>query len=65
MKYSELVRRLRQLGFRRLREGSRHEIWGRPGTELRAPIPRHQAQEVPAGTLSQILKDLDLTRDDL
>ena len=65
MKYSELLRRLRQLGFRPLREGTRHEIWGRPESGLRTPIARHQTQEVPAGTLRQILKDLDLTPDDL
>ena len=65
MRYSELVRRLRRLGFQQLRQGSRHEIWGRPNTALRTTIPRHHTQEIPAGTLSQILKDLDLTRDDL
>jgi len=48
-----------------LREGKRHEVWGRPHTGLSSVIPRHQSAEIPAGTLNRILKDLDLTRDDL
>jgi predicted RNA binding protein YcfA (HicA-like mRNA interferase family) len=31
--------------------------------EVRIMIPRHQTEEIPAGTLNRILKDLGLTRD--
>ena len=51
MKYSELTWRLRRHDFRRLREGKRHEVWGKPHTDLSTVIPRHQTEEIPAGTL--------------
>jgi predicted RNA binding protein YcfA (HicA-like mRNA interferase family) len=65
VKYSELTRRLRWLGIRRIGEGKRHEIWARVDQQLRTVIPRHPAAEIPPGTLDRILKDLGLTRDDL
>ena len=65
MKYSELTRRLRRLGVRRLAQGKRHEIWGRIDRQLTTVIPRHPTREVPPGTLDRILSDLGLTRADL
>ena len=65
MKYSELTRRLRRLGVRRLAQGKRLEIWGRDDRQLTTVIPRHPAHEVPPGLLDRILKDLELTRADL
>lgn len=65
MKYSELTRRLTRLGIRRLAQGKRHEIWGRPDRQLTTYIPRHPSREVPTGMLDRILKDLELTREDL
>ena len=65
MRYSELRRRLRKLGYKPLRQaGGSHEIWWRPETELRTVIPNHPSKEIPTGTLRAILKDLDLSLED-
>ena len=66
MRYGELVRKIRRLGFRRYRQAKgSHELWWFPGTERRAAIPRHQSREIAPGTLKAILKELGLTEDDL
>jgi predicted RNA binding protein YcfA (HicA-like mRNA interferase family) len=66
MTYAELTRRLTRLGieFRRQAKGS-HEIWEKPGTGLYTRIAHHAQREIPAGTLARILRDLELTQDDL
>ena len=40
MKYRELVRKLREVGWYLAREGSRHEIW--TNGEVEEPVPRHK-----------------------
>ncbi len=64
MTYRELVRRLRALGceFKRQSKGS-HEIWTNPRTNLSTVIPRHPG-DIPKGTLSAVLKQLDISRDE-
>ncbi|MBM3942068.1 MAG: type II toxin-antitoxin system HicA family toxin [SAR202 cluster bacterium] len=64
MTYGALKRRLRRLGVELVREGRSHEVWRNPRNGLMAPIPRHRG-EVPAGTLSAILRELGLTSSDL
>ena len=65
MQYGELTRKLRRLGcqFRRQAKGS-HEIWWHPERKLYTVIPRH-SREIARGTLLKILKDLDLTENDI
>ena len=66
MRYNELRRRLKRLGYEPLRQaGGSHEIWWRPDTDLRTVIPNHPSKEIPTGTLQAILKDLGLTLDGL
>ena len=66
MRYSELRRKLRRLGCEPLRQaGGSHEVWWRPGTDLRTVVPNHPSREIPTGTLRAILSDLGLTLDDL
>jgi predicted RNA binding protein YcfA (HicA-like mRNA interferase family) len=66
MRYSELHRKLKRLGYERLRQaGGSHEIWWLPGTDLRTVIPNHPSKEVLPGILRAILKDLGLKPDDL
>lgn len=62
MTYGELKRRLRRLGMRVDHQGRRHELWLNPAGGRRAPIPRHSRQEVPDGTLQDILRELGVTR---
>ncbi|MGQ9625479.1 MAG: type II toxin-antitoxin system HicA family toxin [Anaerolineae bacterium] len=64
MRYGELVRRLRKLGCEYDRPaGGSHEIWWNPQTGGRAVIPKHKGREIPTGTLTSILKDLQISPD--
>lgn len=52
MRYRELARSLRKQDCEFLRQaGGSHEIWWRPGTEMRTVIPCHPSREIPPGTL--------------
>jgi predicted RNA binding protein YcfA (HicA-like mRNA interferase family) len=66
MNYGELTRRLRRLGIRLYRQGKgSHETWWDPEKKLFTIIQHHQGREIPNGTLRAILRDLQLTEDDL
>ena len=60
MKTSEITRLAKKNGCQVLRHGSRHDVWINPKTGGTTSIPRHKADEIPAGTANQILKDLGL-----
>lgn len=64
MTYPELKRRLQRLGVMLDRQGKRHEIWLLPANGRRTSIPRH-AGEVPSGLLRSILRDLEISPEDL
>jgi predicted RNA binding protein YcfA (HicA-like mRNA interferase family) len=52
MRYRELARSLRKQGCEFLRQaGGSHEIWWRPGTDMRTVIPCYPSREIPPGTL--------------
>ena len=65
MRISELTRRLRRIGMRRLRHGGQHDVWINPNNDNRASIPRHQNQEISERLVRKILGDLGLKREDL
>lgn len=54
MKKTELVRSLRDSGFKKIREGGGHEIWFKAGYGI-ILVARH-SKDIPTGTLSSILK---------
>ena len=56
MKYSELKRRLRKAGCRKVKECANHEKWFSPITQEYFFVPRHDSQEVKPATLESILK---------
>ena len=56
MKYSELERPLRKAGCTVYREGSNHTLWYSPITGEKFPVGRHSKEEVPIGTLRNIMK---------
>ena len=63
MRYRELTRRLRRLGCeldRRARGD--HEIWIRPSTGGRTTIPNWGNRDLKIGTVSTILRDLGVSR---
>jgi len=57
MRYGELKKLLKESGCRKVSEGAKHEKWESPKTNRAFRVGRHNAQEVPAGTLNSILKD--------
>ena len=65
MTYSELTRKLRALGcvLKRQAKGS-HEIWHNPRANRSTVIPNHPG-DLPKGTVAAILKQLQITREDL
>ena len=56
MKTSELKRMLSAKGCYFLSHGGRHDHWVSPITKLTFTVPRHDSQEVPKGTLKNIMK---------
>ena len=60
MKYSELERMLKKAGCTVFREGSNHTMWYSPITKTKFPVGRHSKEEVPIGTLRNILKSAGL-----
>lgn len=60
MKYSELERILKKAGCTVYREGANHTMWYSPITGNKFPVGRHTKEEVPIGTLRNILKSAGL-----
>lgn len=59
MKQSEIIKLLRQNGFRIKREGKEHTIYWNPDTKKEVQIPRSK-KELKTGTANKILKDAGL-----
>lgn len=55
MKRRELVRKLNALGWRVVRQGGNHEIFGKDGTERTIPVARHV--EINENTARGILRE--------
>lgn len=56
MRYSELERMLKKAGCTVYRQGANHTIWYSPITKDTFPVGRHSNEEIPIGTLRNILK---------
>lgn len=56
MKYSELVRQIKALGWYKLKSGGSHDAYAHPTIRGRITMPRHGAKEEPVGTEKVILK---------
>ena len=66
MTYRILTKKLRKLGCEFLRQApGSHEIWWNSKNRTFATIPHHRSKDIPKGTLSAILRDLDITKEDL
>ncbi|MFP4642644.1 MAG: type II toxin-antitoxin system HicA family toxin [Chloroflexota bacterium] len=65
MNYRELTRKLRKLDcvFDRYAKGS-HEIWMHSKTGLRTTVPNWGSKDLSKGTISRMLRDLGLRKDD-
>ena len=62
MKYSELEKMLRTAGCKPDHEGSNHRMWYSPITGETFPVGHHKTQEVPKGTLKNILRAAGLEK---
>lgn len=61
MKYSELYRMLEEHGWQRM-QGKRHFKYVHPDFRYSIIVGRHVSQEVPTGTLNEILKQAGLKK---
>ena len=60
MKYSELKKKLKEIGCYKASEGTRHERWYSPVTKQEFPVGRHNSEDVKPGTLQAIKKQSGL-----
>jgi len=58
---AEVVRALRRAGFVVRRHTGSHTIMRHPGTMRSASVPVHSGEDLPPGTLRQIIADAGLT----
>jgi predicted RNA binding protein YcfA (HicA-like mRNA interferase family) len=66
MNYHTLTKKLRKLGCEFVRQGAgSHEIWWNPHKKRLTAIPFHGSKDLKKGTLHAILRDLDITPDEL
>ena len=56
MTTAELLKLLKKNGCTFIRNGGRHDIYFSPITGKQFPVGRHNKEEVPNGTLQNILK---------
>ena len=63
MRWGEVKRRLRRAGVVLEEQRTRHELWRNTLNGRYALIPRHDQQEAARGTLSAVLDDLGIDRD--
>lgn len=61
----ELVRLLERHGWALLRIHGSHHIYGKPGVNVRIPVPIHGSKALRVGLLSHFLKMAGLSEDDL
>ncbi len=59
MRYSELIKILKEKGITFHSHGANHDIYYSPLTKRKVIIPRHK-KEIPIGTLKSILKNAGL-----
>jgi predicted RNA binding protein YcfA (HicA-like mRNA interferase family) len=64
MSAPELVRILERQGFERVRQSGSHLIL-RHSDGRRVTVPMHKSKDIGRGLLARIMKDADLTIDDL
>jgi predicted RNA binding protein YcfA (HicA-like mRNA interferase family) len=61
---AELVRILERRGFERVRQSGSHLVL-RHSDGRRVTVPMHKSKDIGRGLLARIMKDADLTTDDL
>jgi len=65
LRYREVVKRLRRLGFRFYRHGrGSHELWVRDDDGLVVPVPRHEGNPIRKGTVRAIIREIGVSVDE-
>ena len=65
LRYREVVKRLRRLGFRFYRHGrGSHELWVRDADGLAVPVPRHEGKPIRKGTVRAIIREIGVSVDE-
>jgi len=65
LRYDEVVKRLRNFGFRFYRHGQgSHELWVRDTDGRVVPVPRHKGKTVRKGTLRAIIREIGVSVDE-
>jgi len=65
LKSSELVRILLKLGFEESKETGTSHLVFRHADKRRTTVSRHSGKDIPTGTLRSILRDIELTTEQL
>ena len=61
----DLCKALEQHGWILLRVHGSHNIYGKPGSVVRISVPVHKSQSLKAGLLRHLLKQAELTENDV
>ena len=65
LRYREVVKRLRRLGFRFYRHGrGSHELWVRDADGLVIPVPRYKGKPIRKGTVRAIIREIGISVDE-
>jgi len=63
LKAKKLIKVLKKLGFERRRQSGSHIFFSHPDGRTTV-VPRHDRKDISRGLLSEILKDIEMKRDD-
>ena len=61
----EVIKALERAGFVRVRVRGNHWVFRHMTTKRRVTVPYHRARVIPPGTLANILRETNLTTDEL
>ena len=65
LSYTEIIRRLRKLGFRFYRQGKgSHELWVRDADGTVVPVPHHKGKKIRKGTVRAIIREVGVSVED-
>ena len=65
MRYRDIVKRLKRLGCRELRQGKgSHRIWYNPETNQVTSVPDWGSKDLATGTVRAIIRELGISRKD-
>jgi len=62
LKYEEVVKKLKKLGFRFYREGrGSHQLWVRDTDGKVIPLPKRKGKDLKKGTLRAIIREIGIS----